>query len=124
MVIAGLANGSIKIPGLASMFDWRKAASGAKPAAKASSPALSSGAPTAAPSASLPALDPAAMAHVIAIQAALEPHEVAYVQEVAKELSPAELRGWFDKLAKLSVPEAVTVIRGLIAGQGKNGGAS
>ena len=70
----------------------------------------------------MPPLDPAAMAHVIAVQSALEPQEVAYVQAIAKEFSPAELRGWFDELSTLSVPDAVTRIRGLIAG--KNGGAS
>jgi hypothetical protein len=47
-----------------------------------------------------------------------------FVQAVAQELSPVELRGWFDKLSKLSVPEAVALIRSLIAGKGKNGGAS
>ena len=53
---------------------------------------------------------------------ALDPQEVAYVQAIAKEFSPAELHGWFDELSKLSVPDAVTRIRGLLAG--KNGGAS
>jgi hypothetical protein len=47
---------------------------------------------------------------------------VAYVQDVARELNPAELRGWLDELSKLSVPDAIVRIRGLIAG--KKEGAS
>ena len=139
MLVTGLMSGKMKLPGLAAMFDWRKAqpANDAKtaPASEATAPSVKPKAKPAlaqttapaheAPSdAALPPLDPAAMVHVVAIQSALEPQEVAFVQEVAKELSPAELRAWFAKLSKLSVPEAVDVIRGLIAGKGKNGGAS
>jgi len=70
-------------------------------------------------------LDPAAMAHVVAVQSALDPKEVAYIQQIAKELSPAELRGWFDELSKLSVPDAVARVRGLIArNDAKKGSAS
>ena len=127
VLVTSLMSGKMKFPGLAAMFDWRKAAPAnetkSEPTAKApndkpkAKPAPEHNAP-----AQVPPLDPAAMAHVIAIQAALEPQEVAYVQEVAKDLSPAELRSWFDELSKLSVPDAVTRVRGLIAGQ--NGGAS
>ncbi len=120
VIVAGFSSGKLKMPDLGSMFDWRKAAKKAKPqndAATAAEPAA-----TAAPDAAPPPLDPAAMAHVVAIQSALDPHEVAYIQEVARELSPAELRGWFDELSKLSVPDAIVRIRGLIAG--KKGGAS
>lgn len=123
MLFAGFTSGKLKMPDLASVFDWRKAAQ--KPKAKAA-PANEAPAPQAAlvveSSASLAPLDPAAMAHVIAVQSALEPQEVAYVQAIAKEFSPAELRGWFDELSTLSVPDAVARIRGLIAG--KNGGGS
>ncbi len=138
MLVTNLMTGKMKLPGLAAMFDWRKAKPAnddATPTPEATTPSVKPKAkhtlaPTAAPAhealsdTALPPLDPTAMVHVVAIQSALEPQEVAFVQEVAKELSPAELRAWFDKLSKLSVPEAVDVIRGLIAGKGKNGGAS
>ena len=120
MLFGGLASGKIKMPDLGSMFDWRKAT----PKPKAELPVATSTPIAPAPAAKLPPIDPAAMVHVVAIQSALQPSEVAYVQEVAKELSPAELRGWFDKLSKLTVPEAVETIRGLIAGNAKAGGAS
>ena len=125
VLVTSLMSGKMKLPGLAALFDWRKAAPAIEsksehvPAAKASSDKPKA---KLAPEAEVPPLDPAAMAHVIAIQSALEPQEVAYVQEVAKDLSPTELRSWFDELSKLSVPDAVTRIRGLIAGQ--KGGAS
>ncbi|MCX5743002.1 MAG: hypothetical protein NT062_10950, partial [Proteobacteria bacterium] len=123
MLFGGLASGKIKMPDVGAMFDWRKAT----PKPKAEIPAATStekAAASTAPVTKLPPIDPAAMVHVVAIQSALQPSEVAYVQEVAKELSPAELRAWFDKLSKLSVPEAVETIRGLIAGNAKTGGAS
>jgi hypothetical protein len=118
VLAAGFGGSKLKLPGLASVLDWRKAAPTAAPNTNTSAaPAEAAPAEEA-----LPPLAPAAMAHVIAIQSQLEPGEVAHVQAVAKDLSPAELRAWFDELSKLSVPEAVTRIRGLIAG--KNGGAS
>ena len=119
MLFAGFTSGKIKMPDMGSVFDWRKAAQKGKTAkAPVSAPLTVQAAPAAAPrEASLPPLDPAAMAHVVAVQSALEPHEVAYVQAIAKEFSPAELRGWFDELSKLSVPDAVARIRGLIAGK-------
>ena len=120
MLFGGLASGKIKMPDLGSMFDWRKAT----PKPKSELPVATSTPVAPAPAAKLPPIDPGAMVHVVAIQSALQPSEVAYVQEVAKELSPAELRGWFDKLSKLTVPEAVETIRGLIAGKEKTGGAS
>jgi hypothetical protein len=120
VVLGAFATGKIKMPDLGSVLDWRKAGKHAsKPTPATQTPATE---PAPSPSSSLPTLDPAAMAHVIAVQSALEPQEVAYVQAIAKEFTPAELRGWFDELSKLSVPDAVTRIRGLIAG--KNGGAS
>lgn len=125
MLVTGLMSGKMKVPGLAAMFDWRKAQTlpqaqdiapePIKKAARIATPEVSQ-------PAELPPLDASAMADVVAIQSALQPSEVAYVQEVAKELSAADLRAWFDKLSKLSVPEAVETIRGLIAG--KAGGAS
>ena len=44
------------------------------------------------------------------------PEEAALAREVASTLGPSELRGWFDELSKLSVPQAVQKIRVLIAG--------
>ncbi len=123
VILGGFASGKIKMPDLGSVLDWRKAGKKApKPTAPASEVGTPTPEPAASAAASIPPLDPAAMAHVIAVQSALEPQEVAYVQAIAKEFSPAELRGWFDELSTLSVPDAVARIRGLIAG--KNGGAS
>lgn len=102
----------VKKADVASVLDWRKAAKPAPEKSAAPKPE----------STALPPLDPVQMAHVIAIQAQLEPNEVAFVQEVAKDLAPAELRDWFDKLSKQTVPDAVATIRGLI--NGKKGGDS
>jgi hypothetical protein len=63
----------------------------------------------------LPSIDPATMAHFVAVQSALTPQEAKLAREVAKELSPAELRGWFDELKKLSVADAVEKVRALTA---------
>ena len=127
VLVTSLMSGQMKLPGLAAMFDWRKAVPANEPKSESAHKAPSEKpkakpAPEPAAPSEVPPLDPAAMAHVIAIQSALEPQEVAYVQAIAKEFSPAELHGWFDELSKLSVPDAVTRIRGLLAG--KNGGAS
>jgi hypothetical protein len=126
MVIGAFMSGKMKIPGLGAIFDWRKAkpAVDDAPAQTAKLAASTATAPASSAETEVPPIDPVAMAHVIAIQSALKPEEVAFVQEVAKELSPSELRGWFDKLSKLSVPAAVEVIRGLIAGKDTKGGAS
>ena len=97
---------------LEGILDWRKAAPAKEPAAAQTT--------TAAPAAALPALDPKTMAHVIAIQAALTPAEAALARQVAADLSPADMRTWFEELSALSVPEAVAKIRGLI----HDGGAS
>ncbi len=110
VIVAGFTSGKLKVPDLASMLDWRKAAKKPKPTTARNDDAVESSAETAS-------LDPSAMARIVAIQAALEPEEVAYVQEVAKELSPAELRRWFDELSKLSVPDALVRVRELIAGK-------
>ena len=126
VLVTSLMSGKFKLPGLAAMFDWRKAQPAIESKSEPTPPKATSDTPKATPTATAQAepapLDPAAMAHVVVIQSALDPKEVAYVQEVAKDLSPAELRSWFDELSKLSVPDAVARIRGLIAG--KNGGAS
>jgi hypothetical protein len=107
VLMASLSKGKLKMPELASMLDWRKA-----------TPAL--GAPQEIATEQthamhLPSIEPATMAHFVAVQGALTPHEAAHAREVATELKPAELRAWFDELKKLSVPDAAEKIRGLIA---------
>lgn len=131
MLVTALCGGKLD---LASLMDWRKAQPQgpcAKPA-----PRVTKGLPSvaaakestvpaseaAATETAMPAIDPQTMAHVVAIQSALTAEEVALVQTVAKDLSPAELRAWFEELSALSVPDAVAKIRALVAG--KNGGAS
>jgi len=56
------------------------------------------------------------MGHFIAIQSSLSPDEAALAREVAGQLSPAELRAWFDELSKLSVPDAAAKIRKVVGG--------
>jgi hypothetical protein len=115
VIMSSFLSGKVKLPGLGSVFDWRKAANSgaAKKSAEKTEPA--------APAATLP-LDAAAMGRILAIQAELQPDEVAFLKEVAKDLTPEQLRAWFDELSNVSIPDAVTRIRGLIAG--KTGGAS
>lgn len=130
VLMAALANGKIKLPGLGAMLDWRKALpesteprearkqSSAKPARSerpTTSPAISS---------ELPPIEPATMAHFIAIQAQLTSEESALAREVAQQLEPAELRQWFEELSKLSIPDAVAKIRANIVDGRKAGGAS
>jgi hypothetical protein len=62
----------------------------------------------------LPPLDPKTMVHFVAIQQTLTPQEGQRARAIAADLSPNELRGWFDELSKLSVPEAAAKIRALI----------
>ena len=134
VVVAALMNGKLDLSKLGELLDWRKAAASGRATratsatdAKPSSPTLTnppkasarraeSTAPkSAAPSSdSLPPLDPAALAHFLAVRAALTPEESALAQEVARDLSPADLRKWFDELKALSVPDAVAKIRALI----------
>jgi hypothetical protein len=125
VVATSLMNGKLDLSKLASLLDWRKAAASAKPAAPAATAtAVPKPESTPAPTApEMPPLDPAAMAHFIAIQSALTPEEAAIAREVAKDLSPAELRAWFAELAGLSVPDAVAKIRSII-GAPKSGGVS
>lgn len=136
-VVAGLVQSVVsggKLPSVASMLDWRKAAP-TEPAAPQTTKAPKAATATAVKAtnenadtnpaaaddkktpnmAGLPAIDPATMAHFIAIQAALTPDEAQLARAVAADLSPAELRAWFDELEKLSVSEAVEKIRALVA---------
>ena len=115
MLVMSLGSGNLKMPDLASVVDWRKAGKSAKARSTIELPASASSAKE--EPAALPPLDPATMAHFIAVQSALAPEEAALAREVAAELAPAELRAWFDELSKLSVPDAVQKIRSLIGSE-------
>ncbi|MEJ7597426.1 MAG: hypothetical protein WKG01_05910 [Kofleriaceae bacterium] len=138
MLMMSLGSGKLKMPALGEMLDWRKAA-----AASQSSPLRSSarvlgpdpetakgpksGSPhleTTSATTELPPIDAAMMAHFMAVQAMLTAEESVLAREVASELTPAELRAWFDELGKLGVAEAAQKIRKVISGAGKTGGAS
>jgi hypothetical protein len=108
VVVAALQRGG-KLD-VASLVDWRRAR---KPDLDAPAPAAYS---------SL-AIEPSAMAHLLAVQAALTADEVSLVRAVAKELGPEELRGWVEELRKLSVPDAVKRVRELISNHSKGGAA-
>jgi len=148
VLVTGLMSGKVKLPGLAALFDWRKAqppdtATQEAPTnpnvkrkkkrhvdpvpadtstGEAEEPA--DGATTDAEvTADLPPLDPATMAHFLAIQSALSPDEAVLAREVAAQLDPTELRAWFDELSKLDVAEATAKIREVVSGA-KPGGES
>ena len=139
MLIASLASGKLKLPGLGAMFDWRKAAPGAeadndeqpdaprtsgRTKTSAGKPASKAEATPTASSSELPPIDAVTMAHFVAIQAQLTPDESALARQVAQDLEPAELRSWFDELSKLRLSDAVAKIRSLIVDGRKSGGAS
>jgi len=72
--------------------------------------------PSATPKAmELPPISPTEMVHFTAIQSALDADEATLAREVAAQLSPQELRGWLAELTQLTVPDAVTKIRALLA---------
>jgi hypothetical protein len=123
VIVAGLSSGRLKVPGLGAMLDWRKAAPAPdSTAADATADATAATRATTVESArapvteasALPALDPIAMAHLVAIQQALTIDERALAQALVSELKPAELRAWMAELAKLSVPAAVAKIRAIL----------
>ncbi len=119
VLMAGLANGNVKMPGLAAMLDWRKATPTAAKRSKPQKQVEAEEAEGEVPDNALdiiPPIDPQTMAHFIAVQSALKPEEAAVAREVASKLTAAELRGWFDELSKLTVPQAVQKIRVLVAG--------
>ena len=74
----------------------------------------------------LPTLDPAAIAHFVAIQGALTFREGMLARALAAELSPSEMRAWLTELRTLSVPDAVAKIREVIGADdsGNTGGVS
>jgi hypothetical protein len=116
-----------KMPKLASVLDWRKASAEGQQAKQAAAPALDVTTATEAATEddeSLPPLDPKTMSHFITIQSTLTPTEAALARQVAAELSPVELRAWFNELSALSVPDAVAKIRSMLGATSKAGGAS
>jgi hypothetical protein len=134
MLVTGFMSGGAKgkVPSIAELLDWRKAAP--RPAAPRAAESMPSTAHAAAeaPSATagvepmVPPLDPATMAHFLAVRAALTPEESALAGQIARALSAAELRALLGELAALSIPEAVARVRVLLAGPAKatDGGAS
>ena len=62
----------------------------------------------------LPPIDPAVMAHYVAIQNELTNTEAAIVRRIASALNAGEIRVWFVALSKLAVPDAVATLRKLI----------
>lgn len=128
VIVMGLMNGKLDMSRLAELLDWRKAAAAGRSSrsAEASRPRVPTAGPTestmrvptaaAAPAASpMAPLDPAAMVHFLAVQAALTSEEAALAREVAKDLSPTEVRTWLDELRGLSVPDAAAKIRAAIS---------
>ncbi|MEJ7598482.1 MAG: hypothetical protein WKG01_11280 [Kofleriaceae bacterium] len=134
MLVLGFTSGKMKLPNLAGMLDWRKAAaeaehaSPARPhrarhAAKESlGPGVQGDPSTPQAPAELPQIDAATMAHFIAVQAMLTAEDSALARELAAELSPPELRAWFEELSKLGVAQAAEKIRKVVSGA--KGGAS
>jgi hypothetical protein len=123
-------------PSIAEALDWRKAAEAAAPGQPKAKKALKgprpdgpgdAAAPERAPESVadvLATIGPDAMAHFLAVQNALTADEAAIAREVAKDLSPAEQAAWLVDLKKLSVPEAVAKVRGLIGGTANTEGVS
>jgi hypothetical protein len=118
----GRSGGSSKLPSVAEMLDWRKAAPKRAKAITASSERVET--EVDGVDSMVPAMAPATMAHFLAVRSQLTPEESRLASEVAKELSPAELHAWFDELAALSVPDAVAKVRSLLALLEKKGGGS
>ncbi|MEJ7599239.1 MAG: hypothetical protein WKG01_15140 [Kofleriaceae bacterium] len=113
-VITSLMSGSSSGSGglketLKDALDWQKAA------AKGKAEREVIDVPSVTPETmELPPFSPTEMAHFIAIQSALDREEAALAREVAAQLSPQELRGWFTELKQLAVPDAVAKIRALV----------
>lgn len=98
-----------KLPPLDTVLDWRKATPKHQAAPKKVLDSTVPPDPT--------PLTPAQLAHFLAIQNALEPNEAALARQLASELSPVELRGWFDDLGELAVADAVAKIRAMLPSQ-------
>ena len=100
------------MPKLGAILDWRKAV----PESTNTAAAATSESPTHAEPVATehPPIDPATLVKVMAVQAQLKPAEAALARQLGAQLSPAELRAFFDQLASLSVPDAVAKVRSLI----------
>lgn len=116
LLVAGLADGKLKLPNLAAMLDWRKAAPTPAKRTRAATPNDHTE-PTPKSTVDAPPLDPQTMAHFMAVQASLSPEEAAIARDVASKVTASELRTWAEDLRALSVPDAVAKIRTLIAGR-------
>ena len=68
------------------------------------------------PAAAMPAIDPATMAHFLAIRQALSPEEQALAQALLAELSPDQVQGWLRLFAPLPVATAVEKLREILYG--------
>jgi hypothetical protein len=101
MLVTALASGKAKLPSLAEMLDWRKAAASAKKDAAHAQEA--------------PALPPDAMTRVADVLGQLTPDERALAMALARELSADERAAWFAALAPLPLPDAVARVRSLLA---------
>jgi hypothetical protein len=78
-------------------------------AARASSPSSTSAMPG-----DIPALDPAALAHLTAVRAGLTAQEQALAQALLGKFSPAELHAWLTELKTMSVRDAVAEVRAVL----------
>lgn len=108
VIVTSLA--SKGMPKLGAVLDWRKAS----PMAQLPTTPAPGAKPVVTAPSEIPPLDPATMAKVIAIQSALTPAEATRARQLAAELSPTELRAWFDELSALAIPDAVAKLRTLI----------
>ncbi|MEZ4362180.1 MAG: hypothetical protein R3B48_18475 [Kofleriaceae bacterium] len=145
-LVVAVTSGRLKVPGLGSMLDWRKAAPTVETGKEADRTEVAKAAPseagrggsgrtsdpagTNAPAVAsatedaMPVLDPGTMAHFVAVQQALSEDERAVAQALVAELSPRDLRAWLAELAPLSVDEAVAKIRTVLHAQRASASAS
>lgn len=124
MLVTGvMAKG--KVPSFGEMFDWRKAAAAGKATkartTEAPSKEEASTDPTVGVEPMVPPLDPATMAHFMAVRAVLTPEESTLAGRIAQQLSAAEVRALLDELGKLSVPDAAARVRELLGSPSTRG---
>jgi hypothetical protein len=80
---------------------------------RASSPASTPAMPS-----DIPALDPAALAHLTAVRAGLTAQEQALAQALLGKFSPAELHAWLTELKTMSVRDAIAEVRAVLGTDG------
>jgi hypothetical protein len=68
------------------------------------------------PAATMPTLDPATMAHFLAIRQALSPEDQALAQALLAELPPDQVQAWIRMFAPLPVATAVAQLREILHG--------